>query len=98
MYCWLAQRLHRIPASASHFITWPSLQEQFGQGYARLRAFREFFNALLRQVHRAYPEARVEVDERGMRLWQSPPPVRKRLAAGGHVQSVAPPPTMSRPP
>jgi hypothetical protein len=94
-YCWLAQRLHRIPADTSQFISWASLQEQFGQGYARLRAFREFFNGLLRQVHAAYPEARVDVDSRGMRLWQSPPPVRKRLVAVGggtaNVQSVAPP-------
>ncbi len=89
MYCWLAQRLHRIPAGASQFIPWTGLQEQFGQGYVRLRAFREFFNSLLRQVHAAYPEARVDVDSRGMRLWQSPPPVRKRLVAVGHVQSVA---------
>ena len=96
MYCWLAQRLHRIPASASQFLSWLTLQEQFGQGYARLRAFREFFNGLLRKVQAAYPEARFEVDERGMHLWQSPPPVRKRLVAIGqastsHVQLVAPP-------
>ncbi len=90
MYCWLAQRLHRIPAGASQFISWPSLQEQFGQGYARLRAFREFFHGLLRQVRQAYPEARAEADEHGMRLWQSPPPVRKHLVAVPHVQSVAP--------
>ncbi len=48
----------------------------------------------MRQVHAAYPEARVDIDGRGMRLWQSPPPVRKRLVAvvpgaPGHVQSVA---------
>lgn len=90
MYCWLAQRLHRIPDSASQFVPWASLQEQFGQGYTRLRAFREFFNGLLRQVHAAYPDARFEVDGRGMRLFQSPPPVRKRLVAVGSVQSVAP--------
>ena len=94
MYCWLAQRLHRISPNTSQFIPWTALQEQFGQGYARLRAFREFFNGLLRQVHAAYPEARVDADSRGMRLWQSPPPVRKRLVAiGGHVQSVASTPT-----
>jgi hypothetical protein len=91
-YCWLAQRLHRIPAGAPQFISWVNLQEQFGQGYTRLRAFREFFNGLLRQVQAAYPEARFEIDGQGMRLWQSPPPVRKRLlAVRSHVQSVASP-------
>ena len=58
------------------------------------RAFREFFIGLLRQVRSVYPEARLEVDSHGMRLWQSPPPVRKRLVAidaagSGNVQSVA---------
>ena len=90
MYCWLAQRLHRIPDGSSQFISWVNLQEQFGQGYTRLRAFREFFNGLLRQVYASYPTARFEVDGRGMRLWQSPPPVMKRLVTVGSVQSVAP--------
>jgi Plasmid encoded RepA protein len=91
LYCWLAQRLHRVPDGKPQFIPWVSLQEQFGQGYARLRAFREFFVGLMQQVRSAYPEARLEVDGQGMRLWQSPPPVRKRLVAIGvsNVQSVA---------
>jgi len=89
IYCWMAQRLHRIPASSSQFVPWVSLQEQFGQGYTRLRAFREFFTGLLPQIHGAYPEARFDVDGHGMRLWQSPPPVRKRLVMVESVQSVA---------
>src|SRR3982751_504829 len=75
IYCWLAQRLHRVPGSSSQFVPWVNLQEQFGQGYTRLRAFREFFSGLLHQVQAAYPEARFDVDGRGMQLWQSPPPV-----------------------
>ena len=94
IYCWLAQRLHRVLDGKPQLVPWVSLQEQFGQGYARLRAFREFFVGLLRQVRSVYPEARLEVDGQGMRLWQSPPPVRKRLVAigaagSGNVQSVA---------
>lgn len=89
LYCWLAQRLHRVPAEKPQFITWLGLQEQFGQGYTRLRAFREFFIGMLQQVRTAYPEARLDVDGQGMRLWQSPPPVRKRLVTVNHVQSVA---------
>ena len=94
IYCWLAQRLHRVLDGKPQLVPWVSLQEQFGQGYARLRAFREFFVGLLRQVRSVYPEARLEVDGQGMRLWQSPPPVRKRLVAIGaagsdNVQSVA---------
>ena len=40
VYCWLAQRLHRVP-SAGQQISWQALHDQFGQGYARVRKFRE---------------------------------------------------------
>jgi len=87
IYCWLAQRLHRIPEGKPQFIPWPALQEQFGQGYAQIRQFRAFFLKLLVQVKAAYPEAILDADQRGMRLWISAPPVRKRLVM---VQSVTP--------
>ncbi len=87
IYCWLAQRLHRIPEGRRQFIPWPALQEQFGQGYAHIRQFRAFFLKLLQQVHTVYPEAKIEADGRGMQLWTSQPPVRKRLVS---VQSVTP--------
>lgn len=79
IYCWLAQRLHRIPLGKSQLVPWASLQEQFGQEYARIRKFREFFLAILPQVRAAYPEAKIDIDGHGLTLWQSPPPVRKRL-------------------
>jgi hypothetical protein len=81
IYCWLAQRLHRIPAGKAQLVPWIALQEQFGQGYTRLRKFREFYLGLLPQIRAAYPRARFEADNRGMTLWQSPPPVCKRLVA-----------------
>jgi hypothetical protein len=81
MYCWLAQRMHRVPVGKSQFIPWPALQEQFGQHYARIRDFRRDFLNLLKQVKAAYPEANFDADGKGMYLWQSPPPVRKRLIA-----------------
>jgi hypothetical protein len=90
IYCWLAQRLHRVPPGAPQFVPWTALQEQFGQGYTRIRKFREFFTGLLPQIRSAYPESRFDLDVRGMRLFQSPPPVRKRLVALEHVQSGAP--------
>jgi hypothetical protein len=31
MYCWMAQRLHRIPPGKPQFVPWTALQEQFGQ-------------------------------------------------------------------
>ena len=51
VYCWLAQRLHRVPAAGQQ-ISWQALHDQFGQGFARVRKFREFFLKQLRQVQR----------------------------------------------
>jgi hypothetical protein len=62
-------------------VPWTALQEQFGQHYARIRDFRRDFLSLLKQVQAAYPEAVFGADRKGMLLWQSPPPVRKRLVA-----------------
>lgn len=78
-YCWLAQRLHRIPLGAPQSVPWAALHEQFGQGYSVLRQFRAFFLKTLRQVHTTYPAARFEVDGQGMQLWNSPPPLLKRM-------------------
>ncbi len=78
IYCWLAQRLHRIPVGKPQFIPWPSLHEQFGQGYARLRKFREFYLGILPQIKAAYPAAAFDADGRGMMLFHSEPPVLKR--------------------
>jgi hypothetical protein len=79
VYCWLAQRLHRIPQGKPQFIPWPALYEQFGQGYSQLRQSRSFFLKQLRQVKTAYPHSRFDADAKGMMLWNSPPPIAKRL-------------------
>ena len=77
-YVWLAQRLHRIPAGKSQLVPWTSLQEQFGQGFGRIRDFRRRFLQTLRQVKDAYPSARLDADEAGVTLQNSPPPVPPR--------------------
>ena len=82
IYAWLAQRLHRIPPGRPQFVPWPALHEQFGQGFTRLRAFREHFLEVLRQVASQYPEAKVEADRQaGLTLAASPPPVLKRFVS-----------------
>jgi len=78
IYCWLAQRLHRIPAS--QFVPWSALHDQFGQGYNAVRFFRRDFLKILAQVKAAYPAARLEEDVRGLMLRNSPPPVARRLS------------------
>jgi hypothetical protein len=79
IYCWLAQRLHRIPVGKQQFVPWTALLEQFGQGYREIRFFRRDFLHLLQQVKSAYPEAIFQADGKGMYLTNSPPPVRKKL-------------------
>ncbi len=81
IYCWLAQRLHRIPEGKPQFVPWIALYDQFGQGYAELRFFRRDFLRLLAQVKIAYPSARFSDDRKGLSLVTSPPPVARRVFA-----------------
>lgn len=77
VYVWLAQRLHRITPRKGQFIAWDSMHEQFGQGFARVRDFRRRFLHTLHQVQTAYPDARLEADDKGLTLHHSRPPVAK---------------------
>jgi Plasmid encoded RepA protein len=79
LYSWLAQRLHRINPNRPTFIQWPALKQQFGPDYLRMVDFRRFFRRTLAQVQARYRAARIDVDECGIRLHNSPPPVTKRL-------------------
>jgi hypothetical protein len=80
VYAWLAQRLHRIEPRRPAFVPWEALRQQFGADYRRMNHFRAEFRVALRQVLARYLAARVELDERGMTLRNSPPPVSERLA------------------
>jgi hypothetical protein len=81
IYAWLAQRLHRVPFKRPQFIPWSALKEQFGQGFGRMDNFKAIFRETLRTVYCVYPEARFELDDRGMMLTHSSPPVPCRLLA-----------------
>ncbi len=78
-YCWLAQRLHRVPAGKSQTVSWAALRDQFGQGFARERDFRRQFRETLRGVLTVYPGAKVEDGEEGLLLHHSRPPVAPRI-------------------
>ena len=80
VYCWLAQRLHRIPEGKPQFVPWAALFEQFGQNYKEVRFFRRDYLTTLKQVCSAYPTANFDTDSKGMTLENSPPPVSKRLS------------------
>jgi hypothetical protein len=77
VYVWLAQRLHRISSRKDQFISWDAVHEQFGQGFARIRDFRRHFLHTLHQVQAAYPDAKIEADDKGLTLHHSRPPVAK---------------------
>ena len=79
LYSWLAQRLHRVSKSGAQFITWAAIKDQFGQGFGRMDNFKRKFHTAMLQVLVQYPNARVEACGKGLRLFNSPPPVQKRL-------------------
>jgi Plasmid encoded RepA protein len=81
LYCWLAQRLHRVNPARPAFISWAALKQQFGPDYGRMDNFKRFFRKTLAQVLARYRAARIEIDGYGMRLHNSPPPVTKRLVS-----------------
>jgi hypothetical protein len=83
IYKWLAQRLVRVSAKEPAFLPWTAAQLQFGQGYGQIRDFRRIFLKTLRMVQNQYPGAKVETDEKGLKLHHSRPPIApKQIAAG----------------
>ena len=92
VYCWLAQRLHRVDPKRGQFVPWAALHQQFGQDYERIRKFREVFLHTLKMVKTQYPAARFGIDKGGMMLGNSPPPVQRPAVLVG-----SPPPTLAPP-
>lgn len=79
IYCWLAQRLHRISTKERLVLSRAVLHRQFGEGYKRERAFwSNGFLPALRQVHALYAHARLAVEDDGLHLFHSSPPIRSR--------------------
>jgi hypothetical protein len=94
VYCWLAQRLHRVDPRRGQFLAWTNLHEQFGQGYERIRDFRRAFLGVLNLVKAQYPAAKFGTDQGGMMLFNSPPPVLRRAVLVGAPEptpAIAPP-------
>jgi hypothetical protein len=77
-YAWLAQRLCRIRPKREQFVSWAALKDQFGSGFSRLRDFRRAFLEVLAAVHAQYRGAKFEVDDHGMTLRHSLPPIHGR--------------------
>jgi hypothetical protein len=75
VYAWLGYRLHSLGRPTD--VSWPSIAAQFGSGYKAIRQFRADFLPSLSAACAAYPDAKVDLTDRGLRLSPSPPPVSK---------------------
>lgn len=76
LYAWLAYRLHSLGKPTP--VSWTALKGQFGGGVGRMDNFRMRFLENLRLALAVYRDARVEVEERGLVLHPSRPPVQAR--------------------
>lgn len=83
LYVWLAWRLHTITKPAP--ITWTAIHTQFGAGFDKLFHFKPRFTDALSAAVAAYPEARVELGEKGITLLPSRPPVTKARGVAGLI-------------
>jgi hypothetical protein len=75
IYVWLAWRLHSLSRRTP--ISWAAIHGQFGSGYAKLFHFKPRFVEALAAALAAYPQAQVEIEERGVVLHPSRPPVSR---------------------
>ncbi len=77
IYIWLAYRLHTLDRITP--VRWAALSEQFGGTYARRRDFVRDFHRALAPAVSAYPEAKLEIEDEGLVLHPSHPPVAPKL-------------------
>ena len=79
IYSWLAQRLHRVDPGKPQLVSWEAVKAQFGWHYKELRKFRQVFRKTLGEVATQYRAARIEMDDEGLTLRNSPPPIKGRI-------------------
>jgi hypothetical protein len=78
LYCWLAYRLHVLPGART--VSWKALKSQFGTGFSRMDHFRPTFKDNLALAMAVYPDATVDVTEKGLTLQPSRPPVAPKTS------------------
>ncbi len=75
IYVWLAWRLHSLGKPTS--ISWAGLHAQFGAGFKAVRQFKPRFVEALGASLAAYPEARVDLDDKSITLYPARPPIAR---------------------
>jgi hypothetical protein len=73
--------LHALPAART--VSWPALYAQFGSSYKKLAHFKMRFIDSLKVATAVYRQADVELEEKGLILRPSKPPVAPRIVAVG---------------
>ena len=73
LYVWMAYRLRKLERPTT--VPWLALHQQFGAEYARPRDFRRKVLQPLKLALAAYPEAQVIIEEQGLILYPSGPPI-----------------------
>lgn len=76
VYIWLAYRLHVLTKATP--ITWAALHAQFGAGYKHLFQFKPGFRQALDLALAVYPDALVDMQDEGVVLHPSRPPIPER--------------------
>ncbi len=79
LYVWLAWRLHTLSKATP--ISWTAVHAQFGAGFDKLFHFKPRFSDALAAAVAAYPEARVELGDKGIVLHPSRPPIARLAIA-----------------
>lgn len=77
IYTWAAHRLPRVRARAGDFVSWAALQGQFGGDLTDPKDFKKKFLVAFKEALAAYPKAKVEQVDGGLRLYHSAPPVAR---------------------
>lgn len=75
VYIWAAYRLHSLMKPIS--VSWAALFQQFGGGFSQPKHFKPAFLDSLKTALAVYPDARIELDENGLILHPSRPPIAR---------------------
>jgi hypothetical protein len=76
-YLWLAYRLHSL--SGDRLVTWKALKGQFGVNFKNMYHFKPRFTQTLALATAVYPAARIAINEQGVILRPSRPPVSPKV-------------------
>jgi hypothetical protein len=96
-YTWLAHRLCRVKQNRGLTLYWKSLKDQFGQEYRTDKDFKREFSGALRKAHAVYPDAKIEMVRGGIRLFPSPPPIKRRQVSVGLMPETSATPVAALP-